>query len=508
MKRSIANPSYVLTFSFSLITFALALFFPFLLSYQEQNQLFLWTANYFLESLTTPGGFARYVAEFIVQFYYIPWFGALLFALVFGLFSYLLSALLKGWWRMLAIPVVLFVLWQMGDEAMTLTYPIALVMDLLLLNAMRRMPIWVDYLVYLLFFWLIGPLVVVYGILRIGALDRTIRRWNSRSPWYNHSLKGLILPLLLEPFLLLLLFPHQCTIQAVTMGLWYSRYPQWGLNGGYDKDRYELMRQDYLVRYARWDEIIERAEQHTVESPFWSECVNLALAMKGQLPYRQFEFYQSGSDALIMSMVRDQTSNLPSMEAFYRLGMTNECLRYAFDLQESIPMGRKSGRLSQRIVECSLVKGNYDVARKYIRLLKNTFFYRSWAEDAEQYLGNEEKINAHPVWGAMRRSAFKQDFLYYYPELAKTFYDLLLSNTDNKIAMQYVYAQLMLDGNAYVFNQMMRFVLRYGNYPEMPPVYQDAWQCMNGEATPESRYAEYFGRRNNALNSFPYAPSH
>lgn len=479
-----------LTLALSLL---LSLSFSFLLSYQEQNQLFLWTSDYLLEALSTPGGFARYLAEFIVQFYYIPWLGALLFSLVFGLLAFLLSRLFKGWWRLLTIPAVLFVLWQMGDEAMTLTYPVALVMCLLLFHVMRRVPVWFDFLVYLLFFWVIGPLVVVYGILRIGTFDAALQR--VKKPWSaKRYLRGLILPLLLEPFLLAWLFPRQCPMQAVTTGLWYSRYPQWAITGGYDRDRYELIRQDYLIRNERWTDLIERAEKHTVETPFWSESVNLALAMNGQLPYRQFDFFQSGHDGLIMNMVRDQTSNLPSMEAFYRLGMTNECLRYAFDLQESIPMGRRSGRLTQRIVECYIVKGQYEMARQHLRLLKHTLFYRSWAEEAESYLGDEARINAHPVWGAMRRHAFQHSFLYFYPNLAKIFYDLFLSDTSNHLAMQYMYAQILLDGNDYVFGQMIGFVQQYGNYPTMPPVYEDAWQCMHGAASPTSRYAEYAAR--------------
>ena len=57
--------------------------YPHALSYQEQYQLFLWTGDYFIEKISLPGGFADWLGEFIVQFFYVEWLGALLLALLF-----------------------------------------------------------------------------------------------------------------------------------------------------------------------------------------------------------------------------------------------------------------------------------------------------------------------------------------------------------------------------------------------------------------------------------------
>ena len=72
-----------------LLIFALAIFlfwwlaYPHALSYQEQYQLFLWTGDYLVERLSVAGGLADYIGEFLTQFYYIPWLGALILALLF-----------------------------------------------------------------------------------------------------------------------------------------------------------------------------------------------------------------------------------------------------------------------------------------------------------------------------------------------------------------------------------------------------------------------------------------
>ena len=196
----------------------------------------------------------------------------------------------------------------------------------------------------------------------------------------------------------------QWPLQMAMTGLTYYRiplhYPQWN---GYDKDMYELIRLDYLVRNERWDDIVKRAGEYQVKTPFWSNCVNLALAEKRLLADRMFDFYQSGEDALVMPRVRDLTSMLPSAEVFWQLGMVNSAQRYMFDTQESILNGHKSGRCTKRIAECMLVNRHYQTAAKQIALLKKSLFYRGWALEAEQMLGDEAKINAHPVYGKLRR---------------------------------------------------------------------------------------------------------
>lgn len=461
--------------------------YPQYLSYQEQYQLFLWTGDYFLQSMALAGGLVQYLGEFIVQFYVIEWLGAFLLSLVFVALQTLVYALLpkKSVWVSLAVSFVpaLLMLYVMGEENVMLAFPLSVVAALGVALLMRRVSIYYDLIVIPCFYWLIGPMVWLYVAIRLIQN----RRWiYSVAFLYVAAVQLLAYNTVLQ----------QWPLRTVMFEMGYFRYSDGFASAefGFDKDRYELMNLDRLIRNERWDDVIASAEKHVVQNPFWSESVNLALAMKGQLAERQFSFFQSGPDALVMTMVRDMTSNLPSMEAFYRLGMTSECLRYAFDLQESIPFGKKSGRLTKRIIECCLVSGRYGVAKKHLGLLKKSLFYRKWAEDTEKLLGNEPLIDSHPVYGMMRQYEFKDDFLYYYPELAKVFYHLFVSNTNNRLAMEYMLGQLLLEGDQYVFFQVVGVGVQYGHYTSLPYTYQDAYQCMQGQLTPGSRYAEYAKR--------------
>ncbi len=68
------------------VLFGLAVFlfwqyrYPFVLAYQEQLQLFLFDDDYFCERMSEPGGLARYIAEFMVQFYNLVTIGAAVIA--------------------------------------------------------------------------------------------------------------------------------------------------------------------------------------------------------------------------------------------------------------------------------------------------------------------------------------------------------------------------------------------------------------------------------------------
>ena len=384
-------------------------YYPHALSYQEQYQLFLWTSDYLVERVSVPGGLADWLGEMIVQFYYIEWLGALLLAAVFVMLqqtvwlaaknrrsvadasSYLLSF----------IPSALL-LWLLGDPSVLLGYAVALTMAVAVFVLNRtegRQGLLCDLVVVPIVYWLTGTLAWTYVALRVVgnprrmlplavymlALQLSAYHW-LLTQW---PLQTVLLPMQYDRIPLqlpTLMWVIPVVTVIVVMIAWRKPY-RWqtpvlvtvlavlvwqGVSRGYDKDMYELIRQDYLVRNERWDEILKRAGEYQVRTPFWCNCVNLALSQKRLLADRMFDFYQSGKDALIMPRVRDLTSMLPSAEVFWRLGMVNSALRYMFDTQESILNGRKSGRCTKRIAECMIVNGHYKTARKHLHLLKRS----------------------------------------------------------------------------------------------------------------------------------------
>lgn len=538
--------------------------YPQAMSYQEQNQLFLWTSDYFVHDVSNIGGLADWLGEFFTQFYYIEWMGAAVLGAIFIVF-YLLAVrtvheykpqqfareentntgLSGSYGRIgescLALIPTMLLLQFMGDECVLLSYVMALVLVMLTFLLIqipgRRTGAslwWADFVIVPILFWLAGPMTWMYATLRaihakgwrravapacmlivhVLAIRFVLDQWPMLTAIcgtnyyrrFNYVDKlQIIIPSTI------VLFAFAMSFGKLSVGLLSTKLKRRSCIGvilavtailafqadnvGFEKEKYELIKQDYLIRNERWNDLIANAEKTVVPVDYWSESVNLSLFMTGQLSNRMFSFYQSGPDALVMGMVRDNTSNLPTMEVFYRLGMVNESMRYAFDLQESIVNGKKSGRLTKRIAECCIITGRYEVAKKNLDILEKSLFYSDWAKHARTYLGNEAWINTHPEWGKMRSYAFKNDFLYNYGEIDKVFGQLFLSNPENKMALEYFLGQLLLNGDMNSFAQYLAWAQKYGGYPSMPAGYADAWNCIQNHGNvPGSPFAKYAQR--------------
>lgn len=502
------------------------LIYPHALSYQEQYQLFLWTGDYFCERICVPGGFSEWLGEFVIQFYYVVWLGASLLALLFvALQRVVWRAMGDGHYMLSFVPSVLL-LWLLGDPSVLLGYVWALLIAVgaFALNKRRNQKsLMADVLIVPVVYWLAGPLAWVYALLRFlnggmkwswivlvylfllqtAAYIWLLPQWTAEMVF--QPMQFYRVPLHLSTLMWVLPF---VTIIVVLFSRWKSA--AWmipvevamlvvlcwlGIGQGYDKDMYELIWQDCKVRNERWDDLVKRAQEYQVHTPFSSVCVNLALSKQRQLAERMFGFYQSGGDALVMPRIRDLTSMLPTSEVFWHLGMVNSAQRYMFDTQESILNARKSGRCTKRIAECMIVNGHYQTAQKQLDLLKKSLFYRAWATEAEAMMKDEARVNAHPLYGKLRKLRYKEDFLYSYEEIDKMFGLLFMNNKENLMALDYFMGQMLLKGDLQGFLQYMGWVQQFGGYSYMPIGYQDVMKCIQQQGNVSgSPYAAYVKR--------------
>lgn len=266
------------------------------------------------------------------------------------------------------------------------------------------------------------------------------------------------------------------------------------LHFSFDRATYELIDYDYLVRTHQWQRIIEKAEKRQASSPMSVSCVNLALAMQGQLCDRLFEFYQNGAEGLFPTFTRDMTSPLPTAEAFYQLGMVNDAERYAFEAQEAIPNYRKSGRLTRRIAQCEIINGNYGVAAKYLRMLESSLFYRQWAKSQERFLYNSAAVKADPEYGRLGDIRIKRhDYLFSDQEMDQMLGLLLVDNKkyDNRMAYEYLIAYELLQRD---LGRFMRYypLGRFVQFDHIPYAVQ---QVLIGS----------WLQRHNTLQGMPYS---
>jgi len=403
-------------------------------------------------------------------------------------------------WALSFLPALL--LWKaMGDINTLLSYSVSLVWVLGTYLQFRKVPLWIQLLVGLALYWVAGPLylitigliitdefgrqkktrAIIEGILLLALSGSWVylcrMLWAAQYPW-NTIIAGInyhrlslmtceapILLYLIAMWIILLpvlgkligTFTKQSIADyLLAILLLISSYGWFGatIDDSFNPNTYVLLEQQYLVRRGAWQQIIEKGGQYKskelpiIKSPEYITGLNLALAKSGNMN-RLFEFHQQGLQGLIMPWKRDNMTCVSSMEAFWQLGFINESMRYAFDLQESILNCRKSARYTLRLAECNIINGRYEVASKYIDQLKKTLFYRRWAELAEGYLYNEERINTYPEWQQKQQFRLESDFLYYYPQMHKMLGHLVLQNRQNTLAYDYMMASLLLIGNTH-----------------------------------------------------------
>lgn len=457
------------------VLFALAVFLfwliacPHLLSFHEQNQLFLFDWKYLAERLSVSGGLADWCGEFIVQFFCYPFLGALMMSLLFSGLQLALSRLFAN--RAFSFAAPLLILVWMGDVDALVSFPVALLGAALLCPLFEKCGWW-GVLAFPAAFWLLGPLAVVpvsYALIRRhsvreiaslaagGVLCYALYRlflsqYPARDVFFGiNYYRGkyalpplqvvamLIVPLLFICDRLLSEVSGNKILQASLVCMSVAAAAV-GMHFTYSKDVHTLLKLDYHIRYNRFEEVLKTARKEQPCSAPACTAVNLALYMTGRMEKDFDKYFQAGTDGLIMPVVRDNISDIATAEAFWRLGLPNQALQYCFDLQESIPNCRKSGRFTCRIAQCHILDGHYDIASRYLDLLSKTLFYRHWAKAQKRLLWNEAAIEAHPVYSVLKSFRMDEDII---PD--KVNFDQILAclyhkNQENMMAALYFQA--------------------------------------------------------------------
>lgn len=493
--------SFIIALLLFLAVFAhWAFAYPCALSYQEQNQMFLYTESYLLNRISYPGGICTYLSEWLTQFNYYPVVGAIIIALLLTSIYYITTCLIQKNTKSsqsssaLAIIPALLLLDILGDEQVMLCYIVSLLVVLLASYLTQNLSnIFIGAATQAILYFTAGPLAYVYPLIKILNLGAGCRQklalhlgiygtilligvsltYHFIAPHYPlavilqglHYYRAIIFdhqqPLILIVFPLII--PVLAAISSYYSDKKNCNYKSYSYaltiiigivmctgfhHYCYNAEKYAQLEQDFLIRGEKWKKILDRAQQRQPHTAMSCTAVNLALAMTHQLPERQFEFYQCGIEGLILPNQRDNIQMLPTMEAFYRLGLINLANWYAFEAQQAIPNLQQSARLTQRLAECNLILGRHEVAAKYISLLKQTQFYSQWALKAEQLLGRDELVARHSEYGKLRTYLLKDEVDCLFPpqEVEKIIGRSLLCNPENDLAKAYYLSALLLKG--------------------------------------------------------------
>ena len=369
--------------------------YPFIPVMREASLLFLWNTDYMMERLAIPGGLAQYLGEGLTQLFLNPVNAAVIYAILFVAAQLLSKKLLgqffpkmKSTYRFILSLIPPIILWRVAmlpHIPLTPTIAILLVMGagcaVMSLSAKRTRLIVLCATIPIMY-WLTGPAAILLTVCCIKWIPLTAALFAA----------CLIGSSYLVPY----------PLEQVVKGIDYD----W--SGVKEMGTYEEMECDMLIRQQNWAKIQQKFQ--TPVSPAVRSAVIVASYKTGQISYQQlmsrlvvpverFEaepsvfctddmhfvvYFGSVSSAFIVS-------NLASL-----LCWPNIAQRAAFEAMEYIPNHNKSARALKQLAENCIITEQYPLARKYLSILEETTFYRSWAHEMQSLVDNPQLIEKYP----------------------------------------------------------------------------------------------------------------
>ena len=220
-----------------------------------------------------------------------------------------------------------------------------------------------DYQAYYLPFYLLALFFVLLVIIPISAVNPIVAKSPKKS-------KLLTRPLIIQVVLLAILI-------FGVVHFWYK-----------DENFHHEVAMQHAIERLDWEGVLNDARQQKDEPTRAIVMMrNLALSRLGRQGDEMF-LYRNGSRSYEAPFgMRLMLVSGPLI--YYQYGMLNYCNRLCTEM--CVEFGWRAEYI-KLLVNCAILHGEPQLARKYIGVLKQTTFFDDWAEHAEQLLNNPELI--------------------------------------------------------------------------------------------------------------------
>ena len=487
MKNITRHISTIVLFLFVIVV-VLGFYAP-MYAYQEGLQIFMFNGEFFADTCLRPGGLSDYIGCFFVQFFMYPYWTALIIALLAVGIQLILRGVFVDNGSNEQSADVLGVVCALGVVATVLNFNVmfggcvAVLIAVaavglisgknnkILLGIITPLIYWLTggwcCLIYiaaltvkslskkdflfpainigvLAFCWLITKNIMQDDSLYGTFTGVDFNRYTSKScdVWYV-AIAIIIISIILSKIKInlakkLVRFPLYAA--AIAGIIFY-------MSTNYDAGNMLDYKIDRMVRYKQWGSIIEEVDkaQQKKFSTYMSQCyLNLALCERNLLDSKMFNFVQVGKEGLISSTINSQDKSICNSEIYFRLGLLNISERLSMEAMEGNDTSQKSARMYKRLAECALLKGQKELAMRYIKKLQATIYYRAWALRAEQYLNDPAHTEALADW-KIKPIEMKHDQFFVPAAGSEFLYSLFTNNISNPKLFRYLLGHLLLE---------------------------------------------------------------
>lgn len=533
--------------------------------YIEQSQLFLFSEAYIRNKLLLPGGFSMLVAEFLVQFFIRPYVGALVTAVLLTGVGVCTAGIVKriapvsGLFILYVLPMLALLFMHFDFNYRVQGTVCYLMMMALLCGYMRirndLFRLVAGCVLVPVLFWLAGSITVLFAgmvclfeglrktpkwyisligvaevlLLGVGTVYFSLMgeyRWVFGPDLYYHYTlhpkeiiyySWICLPLV---FLIAFFVRNKNSLSGKKLFAGISCIAQlamiaavlwWGMPKYSDAKTLKLKKLDYFARTEQWDKTIEECKGKLTN--FLYMChLNMALANKGELSDKMFNFDQRGPQGLLVQWNKSENISCMLSDIYFTMGATASSQEMAFEGYVSA-MEDGNPRMLKRLVQTNLIYGTYPVAEKYISILEKTYAYRDWAQSQRKYLYNDEVVESDPILGTRRRMLPDRNSLAMIKGLAGDLALFLEKGPANSAALQYLGAMYLLAKDLEGFKALVEKYYGTEFLPVLPVHFQEAvivmsekepdyWKRFNVSETIVARFTDYkkqvLANRNNS----------
>lgn len=230
-----------------------------------------------------------------------------------------------------------------------------------------------------------------------------------------------------------------------------------------------------LSRDNNWDGIIDRCSGRPSKDIYVQSIINEAWAEKNQLGDHLFDNPQADKNSLLPSEVSTAYIAAQLSDIYFSMGHISLAQLYAFEANEHI--GHISPRLLMRLVETNMIYGEKAVAKKYLCYLRQTLFYKRWAENQMKILDKEalnyelnNKLKCILKDNRLRGVFFVEDDLR----------QIVRQNPAHTTSVQYLVALSIFIGTEYNFKPMINELIRLNAIPlPLQRDYQRVYNMIN-----------------------------
>lgn len=517
--------------------------------YQEKLTLFVFSGDYLAGHLNQPGSLLVYISDLLTSFYYYPAAGAAIVGIVICLLVFLVSkitGILTG-----SDPIVIPLFFAAVFFYFHTNYQYLLFNSLGLLIqlaifylAIRYLKGWPSIIIFPVLYLITGGFSWVFILMY--SLHFSIS--SLKKEWYKILLLWLtsfLMIFILKEYLLfrsaetLLTYPFtdagagfQSRLFLAFTGLIiilplisririppFSKYKIKGINGKlipsvvllivittvsilrFDNKTRQYFIVERLFCQGKYDEVIDFNKKNQSNNILTIYLNNIALCETGKLNDQLFQFRQNPEgQTLFLKWEMSGEILRRGGYFYYTIGVINEAQRWAY---ENMIMKGLSPEDLKMLIKTEMVNGNYEVAAKYISILKRTLFYRNEAKAWEKLLFNDSAVESDPQLGLKRKEKIQHDFFSITDDPYINVERILSYDSLNRKAFEYKLAFMLLKKDYMGIAAQLEGLGRYGftNIPVHIQEAAEAYKTLNlgplsnqGTLRPDPRTAQKFNQ--------------